>query len=76
MKKGTAIVVRVSRELKESLSHYGIEVSEVVRKALEEEIRRRRFEELKETAARLADFFAKIPDEEIVESIREMRESK
>lgn len=76
MKKDTAIVVRVPKELKESLNHYKVEVSEVVRKALMEEIRRRRLEELREVASRLADFFARIPDEEIVKSIKETRESR
>lgn len=76
MKKDTAIVVRVPRELKESLSHYGVEVSEVVRKALQEEIRRRKLEELKGAASRLADFLAKIPDEEIIKSIKETRKFK
>lgn len=76
MKKDTAIVVRVPKELKESFNHYKVEVSEVVRKALMEEIRRRRLEELREVASRLADFFARIPDEEIVKSIKETRESR
>jgi post-segregation antitoxin (ccd killing protein) len=76
MKKDTVLVVRVPRELKEGLSRYEIEASEVIRKALEEEIRRKKLEELKETAARLADFLAKIPDEEIVKSIRETRKSR
>ena len=73
MKKDVTVVVRVSREVKEDIRRYGIEVSKVVRKALEEEIKRRKLEELKNAAGRLGDLLAKISDEEIVKSIRETR---
>ncbi|MCD6368542.1 MAG: type II toxin-antitoxin system CcdA family antitoxin [Thermoproteales archaeon] len=74
--KNTTITVRVSRELKGELAKYGINVSEVVRRALEEEVRRRKREELKAVAAQLGEFFAKIPDEDIVKCLREMREAR
>ena len=70
------ITVRVSRKVKEELARYRVNVSEVLRRALEEEIRMRRREELKAIAAQLGEFFAKIPEKEIVKSIREMRERR
>ena len=69
----SVITVRIPRELKENLSKYGVEVSKVTRKALEEEIERRKLEELKKIAAELREVFSKISDEEIIEGIREAR---
>lgn len=65
--------MRVPTELKDDLKRYGIEVSEVTRKALEEEVRRREREELKGMAEELGEFLEKIPRERIVEGIREDR---
>lgn len=70
------ITVRVPRKIKEELAKYRVNLSEVLRRALEEEIRRRRREELRAIAAQLGEFFAKMPDEEIVKSVREARESR
>jgi len=70
------ITVRIPKELKEELSRYGIKVSSVVRKALEEEVRRRKLIELRRAAGELGELFSKIPEREIVRSIREMRELK
>lgn len=67
------ITVRVSKELREELKKYGVRVSEVVRKALEEELRRIKLKKLQEAAVKLGDFFSKIPDEEIIEGIRRVR---
>ncbi|MGC8912097.1 MAG: hypothetical protein ACP5K8_08475 [Nitrososphaeria archaeon] len=67
------ISVRVPRELKEELRRHGVKVSEVIRRALVEELRRRKMEKLKESAAQLGNFFAKMSDEEIVESVKRAR---
>jgi post-segregation antitoxin (ccd killing protein) len=70
---GSVISVRIPTDLKDDLKRYGIEVSEVTRKALEEEVRRREREELQRMAEELGDFLEKIPRERIVEGIREDR---
>jgi hypothetical protein len=70
---GSVISVRIPKELKADLKRYGIEVSEVTRKALEEEVRRREREELRVMAEDLGEFLGKIPRERIVEGIREDR---
>jgi predicted transcriptional regulator len=67
------ISVRVPRELKEELTKYGVEVSEVARRALQEEVERRRREELGEMARDLGEFLEKIPRGRVVEGIREDR---
>ena len=70
---GSVISVRIPPDLKDDLKRYGIEVSEVTRKALEEEVRRREREELQGMAEELGEFLEKIPRERIVEGIREDR---
>ena len=70
---GSVISVRVPQELKDDLKRYGIEVSEVTRKALEEEVKRREREELQGMAEELGDFLEKISRERIVKGIREDR---
>lgn len=67
------ISVRISRELREELRKHGVKVSEVVRRALEEEVHRRKLKSLHEAAVKLGDFFAKIPDKEIIEGIKRAR---
>ena len=71
----TAIItVRVPKELKEELKKHGVKVSAVVKRALEEELKRRRLERLKKAAGELGRFFTEISDGDIVEDIRKMRE--
>lgn len=62
--------------MKEDLSRYRVEISEVVRKALEDEIRKKKLEERRRMAKELGEFFAKIPEEDIVESIRDDRRER
>lgn len=66
------ISVRIPRRLKEELSKYGVKVSEVVRRALEEEVERR-IETARRAAEELGDLFSKVSEEEIVRSIKEDR---
>lgn len=73
MKKNITITVRIPKEVKNDIQRYKIKISKVVRKALEEEIKRRKLEELKEAADRLGELLAQIPDEEIVKTIKETR---
>jgi len=62
--KSETITVRVPKELKESLSKYEVEISKVVRRTLEGEVKRRKLEDLKGIADELGRFFAKIPRRE------------
>ena len=67
------VSAKVPRRLKELLDKYGVKPGPVIRTALEEEVRRRVLEELEREARGALREFAKIPDEEIVELIREDR---
>ncbi len=76
MDKKVTISVRIPKELKQKIEEHGIRVSEVVRRALEEEIKRKELEKAAEAAEELGKIFSKIPEQEIVRLIREYRRSR
>lgn len=67
---------KVSRELKEEAERLGIRISEVLRRALEEEVRRRRLEALRGRVEELAPALEKIDVAEIVGLIRADRDQR
>ncbi len=70
------VSAKIPRKLKELLDKYGIKPSPIIRKALEEEVRRRMLNEIEEKARKLSKKVSHIPDEEIVRIIREGRERR
>ena len=72
----TVISIRVPDETKSDIDKYGIEVSSVARKAIEEEIRRKKLEEATEAAEELGDYFSKIPEEQALNWIKEDRRTR
>jgi len=63
--KDATITVRVLRKLKEELAKYGVKVSEVLRRALEVEVRKEKREEFRAATAELGELFSRVPDDEI-----------
>ncbi|RLG46339.1 MAG: hypothetical protein DRO00_03705 [Thermoproteota archaeon] len=70
------ISVRIPKELKEKIDKHGIKVSDVVRRALEDEVKRRELEEAAKAAEELSKLFSKIPEQEIIRLIKEYRGSR
>jgi len=70
------VSVRIPRELKEKAEKYGIDISEVARRALEKEVRRRKLEEAMAVARRTGEILSKTPEEEMVEWLREARRER
>jgi len=70
------ISVKVRRELKEEAERLGVKISEVLRRALEEEVKRRKLEELKKKLEKVSDALNKIDVERFVRHIREDREGR
>jgi len=68
------VSAKIRRELYEKLKAYGITVSSVIRRALEEEVRKAEEREVKKALARAQAVLRKIPPEEIVEAVRAGRE--
>jgi len=67
------ISVRVPRWLKEKCKELGINISETVRKALEEEVRKREEELLCEAADKIGEVFSKLSSQQLIELIKEDR---
>jgi Mg/Co/Ni transporter MgtE len=70
------ISVKIPRELKELMDKYGIKPSTVIRRALEEEVKKRILEEAENRAKELINKVSHISDEEIARIIREDRDGR
>ncbi len=70
------VSAKVRKELLEEAKRLGINVSEFIRRSLEEEVRRRRLMELEESLRRMHGILDKIDMDEIVELIRKDREAR
>lgn len=76
MGKYTTISVKVPLEVKEKLEKLGIKPSQVLKKAIMEELRTREIEEMENEVEELKDVLNRFSREFIVKSIREDRESR
>lgn len=72
------VSTKVKKELLEKAKEYGINVSEVLRKALEEEVKKKEEDEARKAAKELAEALreSNITIEEVVKSIREDRDNR
>ncbi len=67
---------KIRKELRDEAEKLGINVSEVLRRALEEEVRRRKLEKLRIRLEKLSDVLDRIDIDRVVRSIREDRENR
>jgi antitoxin CcdA len=70
------VVVRVDEGLKKKAKAYNVNISEVVRSALRDEVQKRERSELISALERAKKALSKVPDEEIVKAIRETRDNQ
>ena len=70
------ITVRVEKTLKEKIRQHGINVSETVRMALEDEVKRLENAELSRAISEMKLVLYKIPDAEIVNAVRVSRDQR
>lgn len=70
------VSTKVRRELLEEARQLGINVSELLRRALEEEVRRRRLMSLEKSLREMRSVLDKIDVSEVVDLIREDRETR
>jgi hypothetical protein len=68
------VSAKISPELKKKINKYKIHVSETIRQALEEQVKKKEIEELEKRAIELKPLFDKFTTEEVVKMIREDRE--
>lgn len=74
MGKLITVSAKVSEELKRKANKLGINVSALVRRALEEEIKKRELQNAVENLKEEAEKSPKIPEGTVVKIIRDMRE--
>jgi len=70
------VSAKVPRELREEAERLGIRISEFLRKALEEEVKKKKIEVLKEELNTISAILDKINVNRIVKHIREDREAR
>ena len=70
------VTVRVKKSLKEKTRKYKINVSKIVRQALEDEVKKQEEAELFRAVSEMKVLLKKIPEEEIVKDIRESRDQR
>ena len=73
MSKSVTVSTKIPQELKEKIKQLKIKPSKLLRKAIEDEIRRREAEKLKEDIKKLKPTLNKVSIEDIVKNIREDR---
>ncbi len=76
MAKYETVSVKVPAEIKQKLKKYGIKPSKLLRKTLEQEIRRREIEEIKTEIQNLGDALDRIDMADVVSTIMEDREKR
>ena len=68
------VSTKIPKQLKEKIERFKIKPSKILRKALEDEVKKREIQELKEEIDRLKPILEKVSIEDIVKSIREERD--
>lgn len=76
MGRYVTVSVKIPREIKERLDRLGVKTSDLLRRAIMEELRRREVEEVKKEIEELRDVLERISSKFVVESIREDRDSR
>jgi len=76
MGKQATVTAKIPEELKERLARLGVNVSGMIREALEREVKRVEKERLRELAEEAGEILQKIPAEELVRVVREGREAR
>jgi post-segregation antitoxin (ccd killing protein) len=72
----TTVSTKIPQELKEKMKELKIKPSKLLRKAIEDEIRRKEAERLKDEIERLKPVLDKVSLEQVVKGIREDRVRK
>jgi len=70
------VSARIRREMKDEMDRLGIKPSEVIRKAIEVSIQKKKMKLLKAKLKEAGEILRKIGEEEWVEAVRESREER
>jgi antitoxin CcdA len=70
------VSTKIPKQLKEKIKKFKIKPAKILRKALEDEVRKREVEELKEELERLKPVLEKLSMDDVVKSIRDDRDNR
>ncbi len=76
MVKSSTASVKITPKMREEIKRYGIKPSEVMRRALEEEIQRRKIQEIKQRLETVAEQLDSVDIDEETRSMREDRDRR
>ncbi len=76
LEQSVTVSTKIPKHLKEKMQRLKIKPSKIVRKALEDEVKKREVEELKKEIEQLKPILDKISMEDVVKSIREDRDNR
>jgi antitoxin CcdA len=76
VQQSVTVSTKIPKQLKEKIQKFKIKPSKILRKALEDEVKKREVEELKAEIDKLKPILDKVNVEDIVKSIREDRDSR
>jgi post-segregation antitoxin (ccd killing protein) len=74
--QSATVSTKIPKQLKEKMRRLKIKPSKILRKALEDEVKKREVEELKKEIANIKPTLEKITMHNVVKSIREDRDSR
>jgi post-segregation antitoxin (ccd killing protein) len=73
MSKTDVISIRIDKNLKEKAKELGINIKDVVERALKEEIEKKRREKIKKLAEKLSELMKNVTPEEFTRLVKETR---
>jgi polyhydroxyalkanoate synthesis regulator phasin len=76
LEEAVTVSTKIPKQLKEKIHNLKIKPSKILRKALEDEVKKREIEELKKEIDNLKPTLEKISTEDIVKSIRDDRDTR
>ncbi|MCL5876998.1 MAG: hypothetical protein M1540_04210 [Candidatus Bathyarchaeota archaeon] len=76
MVQSATVSTKIPKQLKEKMHRLKIKPSKILRKALEDEVKKREIEELKKEIANLKPTLEKVTMNDVVKGIREDRDSR
>lgn len=76
MSKSDTVSAKISPTMRKEINEYNVNISETIRKALRDEINRKKAEKLESKLKELKPVFDKISTETVVKMIREDRDQR
>jgi len=76
MSESVTVSVKIPKKLRERMNELGVKPSDVLRRAIEEEVSKREIEKIKDSMQKIKPVLDRISLEDVVRGIREDRDSR